>query len=189
MTVSPWFASVFVLDAVLGTRRTGRLMNKPDCASVRRGFAFRASGFTLVELVGVMVIIGILALFALPRFYSLTAFDTRAFQDEITAMMRYAQKTAIAQRRCVFVNAVAATRTVSLVFDQNGDCATQAAAVIDPATNAPYVRTAPSSIGISSAAFGFNALGSPVPDAAVSMTITGDVVRTVTVERNTGYVH
>lgn len=59
------------------------------------------SGLTLVELVSVLVIVAILALVALPRFFDHKAFDARIFQDQAQSMLRYAQKVAIAQNRSV----------------------------------------------------------------------------------------
>jgi MSHA pilin protein MshC len=61
------------------------------------------SGFTLVELVTVIVLVGILAGVAMPRFFAAGDFDGRSYSDQVKGLMRYAQKIAIAQGRNVFV--------------------------------------------------------------------------------------
>jgi prepilin-type N-terminal cleavage/methylation domain-containing protein len=63
--------------------------------------ALLTAGFTLVELVMVLVIIGALATFALPKMVDVTAFRLRGFVDELTAQTMAMQRLALAQRRPV----------------------------------------------------------------------------------------
>lgn len=56
----------------------------------------KTSGFTLVELIVILVLLGIVSAVALPRFFGLTDYQVRAAYDEVSAAVRYAQKLAVA---------------------------------------------------------------------------------------------
>jgi len=146
----------------------------------------RVRGFTLVELVVVILIVGIMAVAVIPRFVGRAGFDARGFFDETQAMLRYGQKVAVAQHASVFVRLNAGT--LDLCYD--AACASR---VLNPADRTSFSKSAPSGVGIAStaASFSFDALGKPNPDAAVTYTITavGEPARTITVEKETGYVH
>src|ERR1700756_2928760 len=81
-----------------------RQSGSADCSracsmSLRRS----QNGFTLVELVMVIVITGIVASFAVGRFFDRKGFEADIIVDRTKGMLRYAQKLAIAQNRPVFV--------------------------------------------------------------------------------------
>ena len=75
----------------------------------------RACGFTLIELIAVLVIAGILATFAAGRFFQRDTFDARAFADQAIDLLRYGQKLAVAQNRPVYVRLDG--QSVALCFD------------------------------------------------------------------------
>jgi MSHA pilin protein MshC len=149
-----------------------------------------SAGFTLVELVVIMIIIGVLAVAALPRFFNRVDFDARGFYDQALAMARYGQKVAIAQHTNVFFNANAASNTICLSYEADAACANPAG-VASPAGGGKFSKTAPDGVTLTaSVSFSFSALGKPNPDAAVSFGIVGNgMTRTINVERETGYVH
>jgi len=126
----------------------------------------RRRGFTLPELVMVIVVIGILAVVTAPRFISWKGFASRGFYDEAQAVVRYAQKTAIAWRRSIVV-CVSATEIRAI---SNIDCA------------APVTLMHPTTGGELKS----------VPNAAVTITltstITDDPARQIVVASETGYV-
>lgn len=148
-------------------------------------------GFTLVELVVVIALMGILVAIAAPRFASGDIFETRGDAGLLSSTLRYAQKTAIAQRKPVFViHADAIPDVVKLCFD-----AACNQAVISPETRAAYVFTSSKNVDVSSsnAGLGFDGLGRAIPDQAASYTVVNrkNNAQTVTinVEANTGYIH
>jgi len=54
------------------------------------------NGFTLTELIMVLVLISIVATIALPRFFGRASFDQRALFDDTLNAVRYSQKLAVA---------------------------------------------------------------------------------------------
>jgi MSHA pilin protein MshC len=151
------------------------------------------SGFTLVELIIVIIITGILAVAVIPRFVDNKAFDGRGFSDQTLAALRYAQKTAIAQRRNVCVDFTTNTVTLRIA---NAAGAIALAPCNTPLTSptgvTPFVITARPGINFSGALpvnLSFSALGQPSTNAAVVLNISdGSTTWTVNLERDTGYV-
>lgn len=147
----------------------------------------RCTGFTLVELVVVIVIVGVLAVVAGPRFMGKNTFDSRGFYDKTAAIIRFAQKTAIAWRRPVFVciagnQVIVATTTACAIPNR----------VANPLTGSAAVEAAPSGVTLNAnvAEFSFDALGRSNADVAINFvsTIAGDPARQITVAAATGFV-
>jgi len=146
-------------------------------------FYFRASGFTLPELIAVMVVASILAFVALPRLWGST-FDEEQLYDETLAALRYAHRSAVTYQRTVCANfsATQLTLTYSSAYSPPA-CDTP---LRPPTSTSQYTVTAPGSTSYSSASsFSFNLLGAPSGGQAI--TISGG--KTITVEPGTGYVH
>jgi MSHA pilin protein MshC len=141
----------------------------------------RAQGFTLMELVITIAITAILAAVVIPLL-NFRDIDAAWFQEQVRSGVRYAQRTAVAQRRCVFVS-VSLSQLKLLYGDAS--CAITATQVRDLAGNQPFELNAPTGIALSAAPnpFSFNGLGQP--SAAATVTFAG---KSVVVNAETGYV-
>jgi MSHA pilin protein MshC len=144
-------------------------------------------GFTMVELILVIVVAGILAAVAVPRMVGRSGFDTRGFADQLAATVRFAQKLAVAQRRDVYVQLTASDAT--LCYSATAPCSAASRAP-GPGGEKPYTISAPGGVAISPVtALGFDAEGRPNIAAQLDIQVNGSGTHRVLVEQETGYVH
>ena len=143
-------------------------------------------GFTLVELILVLVLLGVLSAVVLPRFTS-SGYAEYGYTEELASAIRFAQQSAVATNMPV---------TVTLSSNQyricrDTACPSSGPFLINPGNNRPWDGSAtgrglaPSGVTLSPAAsITFNGLG--VPSQGLSIQI-GD--RSLQLEAETGHVH
>ena len=159
-----------------------------------------ARGFTMIELVTIMLIVGIMAFVALPRVDLLRGFDEVGYRDRVRATIEYARKSAVAQRRHVRLTTAGNGMTVEIV-PLDPDTITPASwalAVPRPlalpggSTNA--VAPPPGGTLVASVSpLVFDPLGRPVDAASRAVLVTSPTFTVsgsvVTVEAETDHVH
>ncbi len=171
----------------------------PPCrlSGVGRRRAASVRGFTLIELVMVVVILGVLAVFAAPRLLRPSDFYVQGFHDETLAYLRFAQKTAVAQRRTVCVMFAASSVTLTIATAAATFTCPAAGPLTGPKGEVPVILAAKSGIAYVTppSNFNFDGLGQPITTGgtgAAQATQTFQVSgasKTITVETATGYVH
>lgn len=150
-------------------------------------------GFTLIELIMVIVLLGVLAVFAAPRIFNSGDFYARGFHDETLAFLRYAQKTAIAQRRTVCV--AFTTNSATLNIASAAATTTCNTALRGPKGDSPGAITVKTGVAYNAAPtdFNFDGLGQPITASGVAMATqtiqVSNAAKSITVETATGYVY
>ncbi|MCE1184018.1 MAG: pilus assembly FimT family protein [Zoogloea sp.] len=144
-------------------------------------------GYTLLELVAVMLLTATLAVVILPRFADQTSFASRGYADTLKASLQHVRRTAIAQRRtaCVSLSGSVLSMRISSA-PASASCDLPLA---DPVGGGALSLSPPNGVSIrmSPASFSFDPQGRP--SAAVSFAIGGSPARTLVVEAESGHVH
>ena len=156
------------------------------------------SGFTLIELIVVLILVGVLSLYAASRFFSTTSFDQAGFTQQSLAAIRYAQKLAIASGCDIRLTFTATSIDLhSWIDTTNNRCdAAAPSATITPVSqpgDGNFSIQAPTGITLtaSSAAFYFDRIGIPFSTAGTKLAVetTVDVgTETISVAPETGFV-
>jgi len=145
---------------------------------------YQQRGFTLVELVMVIIIAGMLATYALPRFFSKDNFENRGFYTEVLNAVRYAQQLAVAINCNTQVSLTNNGYTVSMATNPNDCSGGGFGPAPDPVTGQIGFTNSSTSVNdITPATFQFTALGTASTDTTI--TVGGYRFR---VYASTGYI-
>jgi MSHA pilin protein MshC len=174
------------------------LQRRKSLERAMRPLRARQCGFTLIELIVMIIIMGVLSVYALPRLFTPSDFDAFGFHGETLSYLRYAQKTAIAQRRtvCVAFTLSSVSLTISSAPSTN-NCATTGVLIGPKGESGTVTLNAKAGVSFSSlpTAFYFDAQGQPITTAGMgaaqgtqTIQVSG-VAKSITIETATGYVH
>jgi MSHA pilin protein MshC len=138
-------------------------------------------GFTLMELVVVLLVVSILAAFAAPRL-NLAGFRSAGFSQQAITAIRYAQKQAVSTGCSVTVE----IDTVDAdICELKWSVCAGNVNLLNPATgDDDFCADSMPEGSVPTVNFTYNRIGAP--SAAQSITIDS---RTITVEANTGFAH
>lgn len=106
------------------------------------------SGYTLVELCSIIIIISIISISALPKFFDSLTFTSKTYFDDVIGSVRYAQKLAVAMSCDIQVSVT--SNSISLNLRDGCDSGNFTTAIRDPAFgDSSFVRTAPADVSVS----------------------------------------
>lgn len=142
------------------------------------------NGFTLIELVLVILLLSILSAVAIPKFFDRNSFQERAVFDDTLNALRYAQKLAVATNCQTQFQST--TTSYQIMTGTTCNAGTFTSPVINPTTNQPGLTDNLNGLTITATPsdITFFPLGNASADATIS--IAG---RTIIVEGETGFVY
>lgn len=124
----------------------------------------RQTGVTLVELAAVVVIMGILAGFAVPRMFGNQVFRERGYVDDVAASLRYARRIAIASGCNVRVTVNAAGYFATQ--PNNPDCSGAWGLAVQSPDRQPLANATPAGVAVGAAVFEYQTNGELVAPVA-----------------------
>lgn len=153
------------------------------------GAGRRHRGYTIVEVLLVIVILGVLGTVAGPRFFDNDVFDERAYYDELVSALRYAHRTAIASGCPVRVDVGVSSYALAQQAVSAGHCDAADASFPVPVrlpTGELMSGTAPTGITTApTTTLVYNALGQTSLGANQVLAVGG---RTLTIQAESGLV-
>lgn len=151
-------------------------------------------GYTMVELVVVLVLVGVMAAFALPKLQNLMSLRDDTWRDSLIGGLRYAQKSAVSHRRLVCAT-VSNTQLTLTIASANPASACDTNLSGPTGSTGIYATSASSTMATVVAPSGviyFQPDGRVTSDGAggtvASRTITATGVTAITLIGETGYV-
>ncbi len=153
------------------------------------------NGFTMVELITVMVLIGVLAAIGIPRLMGENSVSAVVFGDQVASALRTAQKSAVAKRRIVCVTTL--ERTLQLRISKEAgksDCDLQFDGANDGAFDSQDGKVSmdnpqPTLFFHPDGAIAATASGAPLPGFDITVSDSSGVRRTIHVDGRTGLVN
>ncbi len=138
-------------------------------------------GFTLIELIMVIVILGILALAVNARFAGPEPFASMAAQDQLIATARYAQQQAMSRGPNVNVSLSITGNSYQVLVD--------GAAITLPGGGTVASLPSGAAVAPNPAVIAYDSLGNAIAGAgALTIGVNGEPNRIVTIEAS-GYAH
>ena len=153
----------------------------------------RQRGFSLVELISIIVLTGVLYVFAAPGMFDTQSIVAIGLHDETLSFLRFAQKNAVAQRRLVCVEFT--ENSVALYNSTLPDANSCNSSLKGPGGEMPGVVTGKENAAyeITPRNFNFDGSGRPVDPTGAAMLRQSIHVKlaesAIIVEPVTGYVH
>ncbi|MCW8901620.1 MAG: prepilin-type N-terminal cleavage/methylation domain-containing protein [Gammaproteobacteria bacterium] len=138
------------------------------------------TGFTIVELIVVILIIGILSASIAPRFFSDNDFKARGIADELITAIRHAQRLSMTRGENHRVIITTTNYTVEKFV------AGISTPVRHPDGSTSFSKTFPANIVTTAKTIEFDQLGRPIPNNVATVSLSPF---TLTVEQETGYAH
>jgi prepilin-type N-terminal cleavage/methylation domain-containing protein len=135
----------------------------------------RQGGFTLVELITVILILGFLAVTVLPRFLQKSPFESRSVQDKLISAARQAQQLAMSKAVGANVQLITdnSNHRIRISYDEGG--------------NQTLDTEIPAGVTIDNQSLNYNKRGDLAAGSAVNIAINSGE-RNVRIEA-TGYAH
>lgn len=166
--------------------RTPRLPQRPPSGGLAA--CRRQRGFTLVELVMVMMLVAVITAMSAARFADREPFAVQGAADQLVSGLRLAQATALAQRRAIHVVLKADPATLQVCFD-----AACRQPLTTPAGDNAWLADAAQLTLSNNAAFSFQPDGSTTLAAPLQLKVLGAAGSVaspaITVEAGSGHVH
>lgn len=155
-------------------------------------------GFTLAELIIVLVIAGTLVAMGAPRMFDGDGFSSTGTRNFVSASLRHAQKSAIAMRRNVCVAIAPSQLDVTYATVAGSDQACSGNRLVNPGNGKPYNDTSnalPARTPVTASAnLIFDAQGrllsapAAPSNTAITVMVNGNATP-ITIEPGTGLVH